>query len=185
MYREKTPAPILKILDQEPGTTLWGTKLVGREKGEKSWEILAKKIWRSKDNVITICEDIEDAIVYIDGKKVNFSAPRVRLDEVRQMMTLEGGIRGNVDKGYFETNVIHVDLQKRTLKSTSKVKFTYEEGVLTADRMEADLKAEVISLIGNVIGRDGDQVFVGEQIDYSYNDNTYQIHGETEVELEL
>lgn len=179
------PAPIQKIPPNQPGMTLLNTSLVGLDKGNKVWEVKAARIWRSKDGLITVFEEIEDGTIYNQEKLVHFRAPLARLDQIHQIMTVEGGIQGTLKNGSFSTASLRVDLLKKEMTSDGIVQFNYEDLHVTADSLQADLEKEIVYLIGNVHMKDGKQSLDGTELDYHLKEKTYELLGETELEMEL
>lgn len=177
--------PIERIPPNQPGMTLEGTSLVGLDKGKKAWEVKAGRIWRSKDGLITVFEEIEDGTVYNQEELVHFRAPLARLDQVHQIMTVQGGIQGKLKDGSFSTATVRIDLLRKEMTSDGKVRFRYEDMSVTADGLRADLEKEIVYLIGNVHLQDGEQSLNGKEISYDLNEKTYELIGETEVEMEL
>lgn len=169
----------------QPGMMMMGTSLVGRENGERAWEVRAKTIWLSKDNRIAVIRDIEEAIIEVEGERVVFKAAWARLDRNMMKMTVRGGITGRIDDGEFQTEGIFVDLLKQRLTSTGQVLFQSNNTHISARRLEADLKADIVTLKEDVLLREGSKVLRGQKLIYCLKEKTYEVIGETEVEFEL
>jgi LPS export ABC transporter protein LptC len=165
--------------------TLLGTSLAGWDEGKKIWEVKAERIWRSKDGLTTIFEKINGGKVYTDEEIVYFEAPRARLDQIHQMMTVQGGIRGKLKDGDFRTASVQIDLIQKKMTSEGRFSFRYEDLHITAEKIEADLNREILDLVGNVHLRDGRQTYDGNALEYDLNAKTYQINGDTKAEMDL
>lgn len=169
----------------QPGMTLWATSLVGRENGEKTWEVRARTLWLSKDGRIAVIKDIQEAMMQVDDEKVTLSAPWARLDRNLMKLTVRGGIKGTINDGEFSTDGVYLDLLQQKLFSIGAVKFKSVDFSVSARRLEADLKAETVTLKGEIYLIEGEKTLQGRELTYFLNDKTYQLIGETEVELEL
>jgi LPS export ABC transporter protein LptC len=184
-YGRVHPAPIEKIPPNPPGMTLVGTTLAGWEEGKKLWEVRAQKIWRSKDGMTTVFEKISGGQVYTDEEIVHFEAPLARLDQIHQLMTVQGGIQGKLKDGAFSTASVQIDLLQK--KMTSGDKFSFHDGNfhVTADKIESDLAKEMLTLSGNVHLKDGQQAFSGTNLVYDLQAKTYELNGDTKAEMDL
>lgn len=184
-YGRLHPAPIEQIPPNQPGMTLMGTSLAGWEQGKKVWEVNAERIWRSKDGLITVFEKISGGKVFTDEEIVYFEAPFARMDQIHQMMTVQGGIQGRLKDGEFSTQSVKIDLLQKKMASDSKFNFRYNDLYITANKIQSDLNQEILLLEGNVHLRDGQQSFEGKALEYDLNAKTYQLSGETKAEMNL
>ena len=162
-----------------PGTELTMTRLVGHDRGRRTWELRARRIHRTIDGSLIEAGPILDGIIYSGGKVgCAFQAGRVRYEVPLQRLDVDGGLSGRLDDGtVFTAQAAVVDLRRNILTISGTVKASGPEIAVQAGGLTADLTAQIVTLQGNVTVRwPGGTVHANEAV-YSVKDGAFFAQG--------
>ena len=163
-----------------PGTEMTLTRVVGREDGKRQWEFKAKRIRRSLDGLVFTAEMIEEGRIYDqDRVQCTFRAGQARYEFPGRRIAISGGLTGWLADGEstFTAAEAEADLQANTLIIPVPVKVEGKEVNLTADRLTADLKGEIVTLSGHAVVVWSGGTIRAEEITYSVKDGTFSVGG--------
>lgn len=170
------------------GMTLVGTALIGWEKQEINYKLVAREIWRSKDEKTLIIRGVEEAFFFKCAdrqEEFSFTADWARIDNTKELMTIGGEITGWVDSGTFKTEEAEVKMDSKDITVSSPVTFFKEELRIEAQRMEGNLDTEKFLFTGDIKVYEKDYHLRGERLRYFGKEGRFELEGELEVELEL
>lgn len=170
------------------GMTLVGTALIGWEKQEINYKVVAREIWRSKDEKTLVIRGIEEAFFFKCAdrqEEFSFTADWARIDNTKELMVIGGEITGWVDSGTFETEEAEVNMDSKDITVSSPLTFFKEELRIEAQRMEGNLDTENFLFTGDIKVYEKDYHLRGERLRYFGREGRFELEGELEVELEL
>lgn len=173
--------------EDQPGLQFAGTKLVGRHKGEKQWELVAEKIGLPEADKLVRVKGIRDGVVYKDGKPfLHLSADEAVYQMDVENFTLKGRIRARTRDGdALQADELHWDNASRKLVSGGPATLSLNGAEVTAGRLVIDSGDEKLILQGGVvISREKERIRAPEAV-YLLKDRALQIMGPAEVQLML
>ncbi|MGE5575833.1 MAG: LPS export ABC transporter periplasmic protein LptC [Syntrophothermus sp.] len=171
----------------QPGLEFGGTKLVGRHKGEKQWELVAERIGLPEAGKLVRVKGIRDSVVYKDGKPfLHLSADEAVYQMETEGFTLKGRIQVRTTDGdRLKADELRWDGAAERLVSQGPVALSLNGAGVTAGRLVVDTRDEKLILQGDVlIARDKERIRSPEAV-YMLKDRVLQIIGPADVHLVL
>lgn len=185
--RSARPPATAAIPTLAPGTEFTGTKVVGREKGQRKWEFAADRITRSLDGLTIRAVKIRDGRLYDGGKVVcGFEAGLIKYEGIFRRITIEEGIKGRWSDGLtFTAAKAIVDLGRKQFIIPGEVQVEGAKESFRADSMTADYAAQAITLQGHVVSRwSGGMTFSTELALFDAQNKQLTVPGEVRVKGE-
>ncbi|HHU83347.1 MAG TPA: LPS export ABC transporter periplasmic protein LptC [Firmicutes bacterium] len=174
------------ITPGKEGFTLYGVTLVGRDQRGRLWEVRAEEVWQAKNGNEVICSNVEQVVVYTEDQEEDFafSSGWAHLQRKKDHLHLGGGIRCQLEGGFFNTEEAEINLDTRMITCPQPVVFTREDLQISAGRMEGNIDTEDLIFTGEVvIEKKGEICIRGETLHYWGEKKHYELLGGVEMEL--
>jgi LPS export ABC transporter protein LptC len=161
-----------------PSIDMLQTRITGWDKGKKTWEIEARRMWQSADGNLIYFQKITHGIAFsVKNKRVEFKAGWARWEKMSEMLYLGGGLEATVDNSTMNTEAAVLNYRTEELNSTSAVRMTQNDSWATAKTMRINFSKEEIVLEGDVdLVQKEDQV-TADGLIYNQKDETFQLIG--------
>lgn len=175
-FIKSTPARSLK--PAVPSIDMSQTKLTGWDKGKKSWEIEAHRIWQSADGNLVYFQKITHGVAFsMKDKRVDFTADWARWERLHELLYLGGGVEAKVDDSIVNTAEAVVNYRTEELTSSTAVRMIEKDTVATAKTMRIILSKEEIILEGDVVLIQKRDQVTADGVIFYHKDETYELIG--------
>ncbi|HHW14628.1 MAG TPA: LPS export ABC transporter periplasmic protein LptC [Firmicutes bacterium] len=182
------PPPVGEARPRPPGLYFQDFHLVGRDRGEKQWELEVAAVEAPKEREEVGFRVVRRGTVFRDRRPYLFlAADGGTYRPARNEFTLRGDVvvsRPNGD--LLRTAALHWDPVARRAASEGPVEAKVEGIWFRADRLTVDVDSETVTAAGRVelVQEDG-QRLTGETVVYSLADAAWEIEGTAELALPL
>ena len=161
-----------------PSIDMIQTQLVGWDKGKKTLEIEAGRIWQSADGNFVYFQKISHGIAFsVKDKRVEFKAGWARWEKMHELLYLGGGLEATVDNSTMYTEAAVLNYHTEELNSTSTVRMTQKDAWATAQTMRINFSKEEIDLEGDVTLVQKQDRVTADGLIYNQKDETFQLIG--------
>ncbi|HHT89433.1 MAG TPA: LPS export ABC transporter periplasmic protein LptC [Firmicutes bacterium] len=160
-----------------PSVQLLESRLIGRQDGERQWEILAKSVLQTGD-VVTLT-DLDEIIMFQDGEPyLAIDADRAIWDRTRDVLELQNSVVGDLDGGFrLESDVLFWNGTEETLTSPGPALMLWDGLEIRAAEMVLESKENLLYLKGDVQIRDGSMAWIAEQAVYDLDHERMDFYG--------
>jgi LPS export ABC transporter protein LptC len=167
-----------------PSIDMLQTKLTGWDKGKKTWEIEAQRIWQSADGNSVYFQKITHGVAFsAKNKRVDFKAGWARWERIHELLYLGGGLEAKVDNGTLETEDGVLNYRTEELNSNTGVYMTQKDSWATAKTLQVNFSKEEIELEGDVVLIQKKDQMVADGVIFNQKDETYQMIGPKEATI--
>jgi LPS export ABC transporter protein LptC len=171
-------APTRSLKPAVPSIDMSQTKLTGWDKGKKSWEIEARRIWQSADGNMVYFQKIIHGVAFsMNDKRVDFTSDWARWERARELLYLGGGLEAKVDDSIVNTAEAIINYRTEELTSSTRVRVTEKETVATAKTMRIDLAKDELILEGDVVLVQNRDRVTADGVIFYHKDETYELIG--------
>ena len=159
-----------------PSIEMERTKLTGWDRGKKSWEIKARRIWQSADGNIVYFQKILHGIAFsMKGERVDFKAGWARWERIPETLYIGGGLEAKVSDCTVKTKEATIDYRKETLTSKTAVQMNQKDTLVTARSLQIKLSEEEMDLEGDVVLVQNNNRVAADGMKFYHKDETYQL----------
>jgi LPS export ABC transporter protein LptC len=171
-------SPTNSLKPAVPSIDMLQTKLTGWDKGKKTWEIEARRIWQSADGNLVYFQNISHGVAFsVKDKRVEFKAGWARWEKMRELLYLGGGLEATVDNSTMYTEAAVLNYHTEELNSSSVVRMTQKDAWATAQTMKINFSKEEIDLEGDVTLVQKEDQVAADGLIYNQKDETFRLIG--------
>lgn len=139
-YRARAALDYSREIERDISLLFTDTTLVGRRDGKKLWEIRAKTIRISRDQVRTLFEGIEDGTLYQNDRPLfKLKAGKASYNNAYRDLSIEGGVQITSTTGIaLRCNAAYWSTLKNRVTCPGKVEVLMANGKLVGQDLESD-----------------------------------------------
>jgi hypothetical protein len=161
-----------------PSIDMLKTKLTGWDQNKKSCEIEAHRTWQSADGNIVYFQKISHGVAFsMKDERVDFTASWARWERFPELLYLGGGLEAKVSNCMVRTKEAVVNYRKEEMTSSTAVRMTQKDTLVTARSMRIKLSEEAIILEGDVVLIQNKDQVVADSMIFHHKDETYELIG--------
>lgn len=161
-----------------------------RKGGEREWSLKAEVVEEATDGSGTVnFEAITEGVLFQENKpRFSFVADRGTLTEERDLHLMGHVIFYEDGEAVFESDEVIWQAERETVLAPTLVTANYDGQRLTADRLEARLREDTVTLSGNVLWtteegiqvRAGSAVYADDRLEFTGSDGPVKVRLERE-----